>query len=81
MVRPVVTAEFSDQMLGPACALPGRFRAVVTVAASFDPQVGCNRTRIVAVRGDADPVDAYRGGPDRRRGYPTIPPAATAIAA
>ena len=64
-----------------ACALPGRFRAVVTVAASFLPRAGCRPTRIVAVHGDADPVDPYRGGPDGRPGYPAIPPAASAIAA
>jgi len=64
-----------------ACALPGRFRAVVTVAASFLPRAGCRPTRIVAVHGDADPVDPYAGGPDGRPGYPAIPPAASAIAA
>jgi polyhydroxybutyrate depolymerase len=64
-----------------ACALPGRFRAVVTVAASIDPRAGCHPIRIVAVHGDADPVDPYRGGPDGRPGYPAIPPAAEAIAA
>jgi polyhydroxybutyrate depolymerase len=64
-----------------ACALPGRFRAVVTVAASTDPRPGCHRIRIVAVHGDADPVDPYGGGPDGRPGYPAIPPAAAAIAA
>jgi polyhydroxybutyrate depolymerase len=64
-----------------ACALPGRFRAVVTVAASFLPRAGCRTTRIIAVHGDADPVDPYRGGPDGRPGYPAIPPAASAIAA
>jgi polyhydroxybutyrate depolymerase len=63
-----------------ACALPGRFRAVVTVAASINPRVGCHRIRIVAVHGDADPVDPYGGGPDGRPGYPAIPPAATSIA-
>jgi len=63
-----------------ACALPGRFRAVVTVAASIAPRAGCRRTQIVAVHGDADPIDPYRGGPDGRSGYPAIPPAAAAIA-
>jgi polyhydroxybutyrate depolymerase len=64
-----------------ACALPDRFRAVVTVAASIAPRAGCHRTRIVAVHGDADPVDPYSGGPDGRVGYPAIPPATAAIAA
>jgi len=64
-----------------ACALPGTFHAVVTVAASFDPRAGCHRIRIVAVHGDTDPVDPYRGGPDGRPGYPAIPPAAAAISA
>ena len=64
-----------------ACALPGRFRAVVTVAASFLPRAGCHPTRIVAVHGDADPVDPYHGGPDGRPGYPAIPPAGAAVAA
>ena len=63
-----------------ACALPGRFKAVVTVAASIDPPVGCHRIRIVAVHGDADPVDPYQG--DQTGGdYPAIPPAAATIAA
>ena len=64
-----------------ACALPGTFRAVVTVAASINPRVGCHPIRIVAVHGDADPVDPYSGGPDGRPGYPAIPPATTAITA
>ena len=64
-----------------ACALPGMFRAVVTVAASIDPRASCNPIRIVAVHGDADSVDPYRGGPDGRPGYPAIPPAKAAIAA
>ena len=64
-----------------ACALPGRFHAVVTVAGSIDPRVGCHPLRIVALHGDADPVDAYRGGPDGRPGYPATPPAVEAIAA
>ncbi|HEV7147215.1 MAG TPA: PHB depolymerase family esterase [Pedococcus sp.] len=64
-----------------ACALPGRFRAVATVAASTDPRVGCRPLRILAVHGDADPVDPYGGGPDGRPGYPATPPALTAIAA
>jgi hypothetical protein len=46
-----------------ACALPGRFRAVMTVAASVLPQVSCHRIRIVAVHGDADPVDPHLGKP------------------
>lgn len=64
-----------------ACALPGRFHAVVTVAASTDPRAGCRRLRILAVHGDADPVDPYGGGPDGRPGYPATPPALSAIAA
>jgi polyhydroxybutyrate depolymerase len=64
-----------------ACALPVRFRAVVTVAASIDPRAGCRPTRIVAVHGDSDPVDPYRGGPDGRPGYAAIPPADVSIAA
>jgi len=64
-----------------ACAMPGRFRAVLTVAASFEPRAGCHLIRIVAVHGDADPLDPYRGGPDGRPGYPAIPPAVAAVAA
>ena len=64
-----------------ACAMPGRFRAVLTVAASFEPRAGCHPIRIVAVHGDADPLDPYRGGPDGRPGYPAIPPAGAAVAA
>src|SRR5674476_1638102 len=45
------------------------------------PGVGCHQTRIVAVHGDADPLDPYRGGPDGRPGYPAIPPAGAAIIA
>lgn len=63
------------------CALPGRFRALVTVAASIAPRPGCHPTPIVAVHGDLDPLDPYRGGVDGRPGYPDIPPAKTAIAA
>jgi polyhydroxybutyrate depolymerase len=64
-----------------ACAMPGRFRAVLTVAASIEPRAGCHPIRIVAVHGDADPLDPYHGGPDGRAGYPAIPPAVTAVAA
>jgi polyhydroxybutyrate depolymerase len=74
-------SDGGDMAAFAACALPGRFRAVVTVAASFGPTVGCHRTRIVAVHGDADPVDPYAGGPDGRPDYPAIPPAVAAIAA
>jgi polyhydroxybutyrate depolymerase len=80
----VVITGMSDggEMAGvAACALPGRFRAVVTVAASISPRAGCHPTRIVAVHGDADPVDPYLGGPDGRPGYPAIPPATAAITA
>jgi polyhydroxybutyrate depolymerase len=66
-----------------ACAMPGRVQAVVTVAASIDPRAGCHRLRIVAVHGDADPVDPFRGdptaGPEARRSTPRSgsPPAST----
>jgi len=81
--RVVITgiSDGGDMAAFAACALPGRFRAVVTVAASFMPGVGCHQTRIVAVHGDADPLDPYRGGPDGRPGYPAIPPAGAAIIA
>jgi polyhydroxybutyrate depolymerase len=81
--RVVITgiSDGGDMAAFAACALPGRFRAVVTVAASIEPRAGCQRIRIVAVHGDADPVDPYRGGPDGRPGYPAIPPAVSAIAA
>jgi len=81
--RVVITgiSDGGDMAAFAACALPGRFRAVVTVAASFMPRTGCHPTRIVAVHGDADPLDPYRGGPDGRPGYPAIPPATTAITA
>src|SRR5450756_1701729 len=61
--RVVITgiSDGGDMAAFAACALPGRFRAVVTVAASFMPGVGCHQTRIVAVHGDADPLDPYRG--------------------
>jgi polyhydroxybutyrate depolymerase len=74
-------SDGGDMAAFAACALPGRFQAVVTVASSFDPPVGCRRMRIVAIHGDGDPVDPYDGGPDGRPGYPAIPPAAAAIAA
>jgi polyhydroxybutyrate depolymerase len=80
----VVISGISDggEMAGfAACAMPGRFKAVVMVAASIGPRAGCHRIRIVAVHGDADPVDPYNGGPDGRPGYPAIPPAPAAIAA
>jgi len=63
-----------------ACALPGRFRAVVTVSASIEPRMGCHPIRMVAVHGDADPVDPYRGKP-AAPGYAATPPAAAAIEA
>ena len=80
--RVVITgiSDGGDMAAFAACALPGRFQAVVTVAASFDPSEGCRRTRIVAIHGDADPVDPFGGGPDGRPGYPAIPPAVAAIA-
>ena len=74
-------SDGGDMAAFAACALPGRFLAVVTVAASFDPSVGCLPIPIVAVHGDVDPVDPYAGGPDGRPGYPAIPPAVAAIAA
>jgi polyhydroxybutyrate depolymerase len=81
--RVVITgiSDGGDMAAIAACALPGRFRAVLTVAASIDPRAGCQPIRIVAVHGDADPVDPYHGGPDGRPGYPAIPPASAAIAA
>jgi len=80
--RVVITgmSDGGDMAVFAACALPGRFRAVVTVAASIEPRVGCHRIRIVAIHGDADPVDPYRGKPGPP-GYLATPPAATAIAA
>jgi polyhydroxybutyrate depolymerase len=80
--RVVITgiSDGGDMAVFAACALPGRFRAVVTVAASIDPRAGCHRIRIVAVHGDADPVDPYRGKPGPP-GYAATPPAAAAIAA
>src|ERR1019366_9141604 len=74
-------SDGGDMAAFAACALPGRFRAVVTVAASFMPGGGCHQTRIVAVHGDADPPDPSRGGPAGRPGYPAIPPAGAAIIA
>ena len=81
--RVVITgiSDGGDMAVFAACAMPGRVRAVITVAASINPPVGCPRLRIVAVHGDADPVDPYRGGPDIRPGYLATPPAAAAIAA
>ena len=73
-------SDGGDMAVFAACALPGRFRALVTVAASIDPRVGCHPIRIVAVHGDADPVDPYRGKPGSF-GYAATPPAIAAIAA
>jgi polyhydroxybutyrate depolymerase len=80
--RVVITgiSDGGDMAVFAACALPGRFRAVVTVAASIDPQAGCHPIRIVAVHGDADPVDPYLGKP-ASPGYLATPPASAAIAA
>ncbi len=64
-----------------ACSLHVSFRAVVTVAASTEPRLGCRPMRMIAVHGDADPLDPYSGGPDGRRGYPAAPAAIPAIAA
>lgn len=73
-------SDGGDMAAFAACALPGRFRAVVTVAASILPRHGCPATPILAIHGDADPLDPYGGGRDGRPGYPAIPPAETAIA-
>jgi polyhydroxybutyrate depolymerase len=80
--RVVITgiSDGGDMAVFAACAMPGRVQAVVTVAASIDPRVGCHRLRIVAVHGDADPVDPYRGKPGPP-GFLATPPAAAAIAA
>lgn len=80
--RVVITgiSDGGDMAVFAACALPGRFRAVVTVAATIDPRAGCHRIRIVAVHGDADPVDPYLGKPGSG-GYRATPPAAAAMAA
>ena len=74
-------SDGGDMAAFAACAMPGRFRALVTVAASTEPQRGCRPIRIVAIHGDADPLDPYRGGPDGRPGYPATPPAVAGIAA
>lgn len=81
--RVVITgiSDGGDMAVFVACAMPGSFQAVVTVAASIDPRPGCHRLRIVAVHGDADPVDPYPGGPASRPGYLATPPAAAALAA
>jgi len=73
-------SDGGDMAVFAACAMPGTFQAVVTVAASINPRAGCRRLRIVAVHGDADPVDPYLGGPDSRPGYLATPAAAAAIA-
>ena len=80
--RVVITgiSDGGDMAVFAACALPGRFRAVVTVAASINPPAACHRIRIVAVHGDADPVDPYLGKPGSP-GYLATPPATRAIAA
>jgi polyhydroxybutyrate depolymerase len=79
--RVVITgiSDGGDMAVFAACAMLGRVQAVVTVAASIDPRAGCHRLRIVAVHGDADPVDPYRGKPGPP-GYLATPPAAAAIA-
>ena len=74
-------SDGGDMAAFAACGLPVRFRAVVTVAASTQPRPNCHPIRIIAVHGDADPLDPYGGGPDGRRGYPATPPAIPAIAA
>ena len=81
--RVVITgiSDGGDMAAFAACGLQVRFRAVVTVAASTEPRPSCRQIRIIAVHGDADPLDPYGGGPDGRRGYPATPPAITAIAA
>ena len=74
-------SDGGDMAAFAACSLPVRLRAVVTVAASTEPRSACRPIRIIAVHGDADPLDPYGGGPDGRRGYPPTPPAIPAIAA
>jgi polyhydroxybutyrate depolymerase len=73
-------SDGGDMAAVAGCALPRMFRAVVTVAASTRPRSGCLPVRILAIHGDADPLDPYNGGPDGRTGYPAIPPAREAIA-
>lgn len=80
----VVIAGISDggDMAAQAiCALPGVFQAVMTVASSTAPIAGCRPTRLLALHGDADPVDPYEGGVDGRPKYPNIPAATAGIAA
>ena len=74
-------SDGGDMAAFAACGLHVSFRAVVTVAASTEPRPICHPVRIVAVHGDADPLDPYGGGPDGRRGYPATPPAVPAVAA
>jgi polyhydroxybutyrate depolymerase len=80
--RVVITgiSDGGDMAVFAACAMPGRFRAVITVAASINPRPACHPIPIVAVHGDADPVDPYRGKPGPP-GYAATPPAVAAIAA
>ena len=80
--RVVITgiSDGGDMAVFAACAMPGRVQAVVTVAASIDPREGCHRLQIVAIHGDADLVDPYRGKPGPP-GYLPTPPATAAIAA
>jgi len=73
-------SDGGDMAVFAACAMPGRFRAVITVAASINPRAACHPIPIVAVHGDADPVDPYRGKPGPP-GYLPTPPATAAIAA
>lgn len=81
--RVVITgmSDGGDMAAYAACALPGRFRALMTVAASTTPHARCHRIQILALHGDADPLDPYDGGPDGRAGYPDVPPARRAIQA
>lgn len=50
-------SDGGDMAVFASCAMPGRFRAVITVAASINPRAACHPIPIVAVHGDAHPVD------------------------
>ncbi|HEV7208066.1 MAG TPA: hypothetical protein VGN54_04920 [Mycobacteriales bacterium] len=74
-------SDGGDMAAQAICQLPEVFQAVMTVAASTTPIMGCRPTRILALHGDADPLDPYGGGADGRPRYPNIPAATSGIAA
>jgi polyhydroxybutyrate depolymerase len=66
-------SDGSDMAVTAACALAGRVRVLLLVAASTGPSPRCPAVAVLQVHGTADPVDAYAGrAADIRRGFGSV---------